>query len=102
MRPELDAYDILIHGLFASLGGIVRELKEPEDDKVPKKFIEFISGGFIGIFSGLVIYFICKQYSVGEYLTVALTGLAGYLGTPALDFIAKLVKGKVKTAIDNT
>lgn len=102
MKTELDLYDLIIHGLFASLGGIVRELKEPENDQVPKKLLEFVSGAFIGIFCGLVIYFICKQYAVGEYLTVAFTGLAGYLGTPVLDFIAKVAKGKVKTTIDNS
>jgi uncharacterized membrane protein len=101
MKTELDWYDLIIHGLFASLGGVVRELKEPENDQIPKKLLEFVSGGFIGIFCGLVIYFICRQYNVGEYLTVALTGLGGYLGTPALDFIAKIVKGKVKTTINN-
>jgi len=101
MKAAIDVYDLLIHGLFASLGGVVREMKEPEDGKEPKKLLEFVSGAFIGIFTGLVVYFLCKQYGVGEYLTVALTGLAGYMGTPALDFITRLVKGKVKAAVGN-
>lgn len=86
---NVSTLELLMHAVFAALGGIVRELKNPDKKQ---DLVRFIAGAFIGIFVGLVVYFICKQYNTGEYITVAMTGLGGYVGTPMLDFIAWMMK----------
>ena len=78
--------------MFAAMGGLVRELVNPKEHT----FFSFISGAFIGIFTGLVVYFGCKYYDVNEYLSISMTGLGGYIGAPLLDLLGKIFKGKVK------
>jgi len=96
MKAEIDTYDLLIHGIFAAMGGVVREIKSPDEDK---SFPTFVGGAMVGIFAGMVVYFICKEFNVGEYLTVALTGLAGYSGAPTLDVLTKLFTKLAKLKI---
>jgi hypothetical protein len=79
---------MLIHGLLAAIGGVVRELKNPETSRG----IDFFVGALIGVFCGVVVYFLCKNYGCSDYLTAAFTSLAGYIGTPILDMITKVVK----------
>jgi len=89
IENSVNIYDIALHAVFASIGGIVRELKQPEE---ARKLIHFFAGAFIGVFCGLIVYFLCKNYAVSDYLTASLTGLAGYIGTPVLDLITKIIK----------
>ena len=78
------------------MGGVVRELKDDE----AKGFLHFISGGIVGIFAGMVVYFICREFDCGEYITVSLTGLAGYSGAPTLDMLTKLFTKLAKLKIE--
>jgi hypothetical protein len=49
-----------LHGLLALVGGIAREL-----GRISQGFSwpRFISGAFISIFAGIVVYFLCQVYS---------------------------------------
>jgi hypothetical protein len=47
-----------------------------------------------------VVYFLCKEFKTGEYLTVALTGLAGYSGAPTLDVLTKIFTKLAKLKIE--
>ena len=91
MNEGIHVYQIVINGLMAFVGGIVRELtiKDPAECV---SLGRFIAGGVIGVFSGLVTFFVCKHFGIGEYLSVALTGLAGYMGAPFLDMLGMITK----------
>ena len=88
---------IAMHALFAALGGIVRELKQPEESR---KFLNFIGGALIGMFTGLIVYMICQHYDVGTYWAAAMTGLGGYAGTPLLDLLSKTLKKGVVVKLE--
>jgi len=97
MKAEINVYDILLHGIFAAMGGLVREIKSPDEGK---NFTQFVGGAMVGIFAGMVVYFLCKEFKTGEYLTVALTGLAGYSGAPTLDVLTKIFTKLAKLKIE--
>jgi len=77
-----------LHALFAVMGGLVRELSQ----EGTHSFVKFVAGGFIGMFCGTVVYYCAKEYGVGVNLPVAFVGLAGYIGTPTLDLLAKQLR----------
>jgi len=85
---NINVYDMLIHGTLAALGGIVKELKKHENPT----FVDFLIGACVGIFCGIVIFCLCRNYGAGDYLTAALTSLGGYIGTPVLDLISSIIK----------
>ena len=83
---------ILKHACLALMGGIVREIVNEGQHSL----IKFIAGGFVGVFCGLLAFFVCKHWNTGEYMTAVCTGLAGYTGTPLLDAAGKRLKGWLK------
>ena len=88
---KIDFVEITIHGLMAFIGGVVKIITESQD-KVKQSFATFFAGGVVGIFAGMVTYFICKHFEVSEYLTITFTGLAGYMGSPFLDLFSMVAK----------
>lgn len=73
---------------LALMGGLVRELVTEGQHSL----VKFIVGGFIGVFCGLIVYYICKHFGVEEHLTAALIGLGGYTGIPVLEIGSKKLK----------
>jgi uncharacterized membrane protein HdeD (DUF308 family) len=88
---KINLTEIVIHGLMAFIGGIVKTITESQEN-VKKSFTTFAAGGIIGIFAGMVTYFICKHFAIDEYLAVTFTGLAGYMGAPLLDLFSAVTK----------
>lgn len=88
-HSEIGILELAMHGIFASIGGFVRELKEPEHNK---RVTAYLGGAMIGMFTGIVVFFMCVHFNIGEYLTAALTGLGGYSGAPLLDSLSKSTK----------
>ena len=91
-------FPILIHAILAFFGGCVREI-----DAVDKKgfnVVTFISGAFVSTFGGIVTFFLCMNFEVSQWLTAALTALAGYIGTPIFDFFISVLKTKAKEMVD--
>jgi hypothetical protein len=88
---RIDVIEILIHGLISFVGGVVKIISEQNDIKL-QNMTRFIAGGCIGIFAGMIIYCICKELKVGEHISIAFTGLAGYMGTPILDVLSISMK----------
>jgi len=82
-----DIYTLTQHALFAVLGGLVRELTNESHHMV-----KFIAGGLIGMFTGLVAYFLLTEWAVGGRMTATLVGLAGYSGAPLLDLLSKILR----------
>ena len=73
---------LLLHGLFAMLGGIVRELLKKNPTM---RLLDFIIGGAVGMFAGLVVYFFGCEYHWSENLIAAMCGMAGFIGPKALE-----------------
>ena len=64
--------EFIINALLASFGGLVRRLAEMENKKNdPRKMSLFyyIVGCAISMFVGVVIYLLCKNFGVSQYLT---------------------------------
>jgi hypothetical protein len=97
-------YPIIVHAILAFLGGCSREISVI--GKKGFRIFHFVSGAFVSTFVGVVTYFLCMNYGMAPWLTAALTSLAGYIGTPVLDFLIYLIKSKmesyVKTDNDKT
>lgn len=79
---------IAMSAAFALLGGIVREATHSKTVNL----VQFFWGGVVGAFSGVVVYFLCQQYHLGDNMVAALTGLAGYAGAPLLNFMSTLAQ----------
>ena len=93
--------EFIINALLASFGGLVRRLAEMENKKSdPRKMSLFyyIVGCAISMFVGVVIYLLCKNFGVSQYLTAGLTSLGGYMGVPILDLLSNIAVKKVKDA----
>jgi len=91
-------FPILIHAILAFFGGCVREI-----DVVEKKgfnILKFFSDAFISTFCGIVTFFLCMNFELSQWMTAALTALAGYTGTPLLDFFIVTIKKKAQTIVD--
>lgn len=81
-------------GVLGAIGGLVRELKIGG----PYRFVKFVAGAFIAAFCATVVHYIClwkapqpMTASYSAFMTAA-GGVAGYIGTPLLDFIASRVR----------
>ncbi len=90
--PDTNAFTVAIAAFFAMIGGLVRELAGEGQHTLKK----FIGGALVGIFCGLVVFCFCRHFGWEGWLTGALTGLGGYMGTPLLDLISAVIKKRIK------
>lgn len=89
--------EILINITLASFGGLVKRLTELEKNPTMKITLEsYMARAFISMFVGIIVYFICKNFDVSQFLTAGLTALGGYMGTPLLDLFSEIAKKRVK------
>lgn len=104
LMNELNYIELLINMLLASLGGLVKRISDMEKHpNITVKISYYLAGAFISMFAGIVIFLLCKNWMVPQYLTAGLTALAGYMGTPILDLLSKCATKtiKEKAGIDN-
>jgi LydA holin phage, holin superfamily III len=73
---------VILHGLFAMMGGVVRELLKKNPTM---RILDFITGGAVGMFAGMVIYFVGCEYQWTESWMAAMCGMAGFVGPRALE-----------------
>jgi len=88
--------ELLINILLASFGGVVKKLVDYE--KNPRRKIGiglYVSSAIMSLFVGIIVYFVCKNYNVPMFLTMALTAIAGFVGTPAIYMIMSLISKKL-------
>ena len=91
--------ELLLNTVLASFGGLVRRLSEMENvsnDPRKNSLSYYIIGSFISMFVGIVIYFLCKNFEISQYLTAGLTSLGGYMGVPILELLSKIVTSKIQ------
>ena len=97
MPKEFNIIELFLNIALASFGGIVKRLSDLEKnpDKMPS-LAYYITGAFISLFVGIVVFFICKHFNVPQFLTAGLTALSGYLGTPVLDWLGDVAKKRLE------
>ena len=88
---KISIFSLAIHGLVAFMSGVVKTITEGQE-LVLKSFTRFLAGGLVGVFAGMVTYFVCRHFEISEHLTVAFTGLAGYMGVPLLELFSFILK----------
>ena len=98
---KFNILEFIINTVLASFGGLVRRLAEMEnkrDDPRRNSLTYYIVGSCISMFVGIVIFLICKNFNLSQYLTAGLTSLGGYMGVPILDLLSNIAVKKVKDA----
>ena len=93
---HIDYMEVILNIALASLGGLVKRLSESEKQSGQKMTLAYyLVGSFISMFVGIVVYFLCKNFEVSQFLTAGVTALSGYMGTPVLDILSNLAKKKI-------
>jgi hypothetical protein len=70
---------------IAVAGGAVSFYRKMKEGKVRAfNVTEFVGEIFTSAFVGLVTFWICKAYGVGEYLTAAAVAITGHMGARAI------------------
>ncbi len=86
---QINTIEVLINMILASFGGLVRRMAEMEKNPKKKPPISYyIVGSAISMFVGVVVYILCKNFGVSQFLTAGITALAGYMGSPVLDMLS--------------
>ena len=83
---------VMLHGLFAMMGGVARELLKK---KPTLKVIDFVIGGMTAMFTGLVVYFVGREYNWSDNWTAAMCGMAGFLGPRVLEELLPMFRKSV-------
>lgn len=82
---------------IAAAGGAVSFYQKVKSGKARAfNVAEFIGEIFTSAFVGLVTYWICKSYGVGEYLTAAAVAITGHMGSRAIFVAEQWIEKKVK------
>ena len=96
---QINYIEVLINIILASFGGLVKRIADREkspDRKV--SFSYYVAGSLISTFVGIVVYMLCKNFDVPQFLTAGLTALAGFMGSPVLDLLYDLAKKRIEKA----
>jgi len=94
---DINYIEILINLTLASFGGLVKRLSDLEKHPERKAtFAYYVTGSGISMFVGIVVYFLCKNFDVSQFLTAGLTALSGYMGTPVLDLLSSIAKKRLE------
>lgn len=97
---QINYIEVMLNIILASLGGLVKRMSDIEkqsDKKVTLSY--YFIGSFISMFVGIVVYFICKNFEVSQFLTAGLTALSGYVGSPVLDLLSDFMKKGLENKI---
>ena len=70
---------------IATLGGVVSFIRKYRDGTVRAfNIIELFGEVVVSIFVGLVTYWLCRAYSIGEWETAAAIAVSSHMGTRAV------------------
>jgi len=93
--------ELLVNATLAACGGLVRRLAEKE--KYPKRHIGatmFITSAVVSLFVGVVFYMACKENGVSAYLTMMITAMMGFFGTPAISWLFTRIAKETSEVMD--
>ncbi len=98
---QMNYIEVLINIVLASFGGLVKRMADHERNPVRRvSFSYFVVGSSISMFVGIVVYFLCKNFDISQFLTISLTALSGYMGTPVLDLLSKTAKKQIEKKLN--
>lgn len=94
---KIDWYELIICILLASFGGIVKRLVDQEKNPEEKIILRYyISSAIISLFVGIVVYIFSKNFKVSSLMTMGVTSIAGFIGTPIIYSIANFSFKQIK------
>ena len=88
-EQPIDKIQIIIHGILAAIGGVVRVLAENKKYSI----YYYLSQAVISSFSGVIIGLLLREFMNSEYLTMAFSGVAGYSSSGILYLLSEKLKG---------
>jgi hypothetical protein len=89
---EISLITYLLIAGWAMLGGLANYLNRIKIAGFTRHWlIELISDLVYSAFSGLITYFICNAYEVGEMETIVLVGMSGHMGARFIWALDRLI-----------
>jgi hypothetical protein len=96
-HDETDLVAILVHGVLALFGSVMRDLNDlvtppKSKSKQLKKKQVFIYNGLVGAFVGITGFFLFKSMGCSFYLTAFLSSLSGWIGGSLMNFFQDILQ----------
>ena len=91
-NQPIDKIQVIIHGILAAIGGVVRVLAENKKYSI----WYYLSQAVISSFSGVIVGLLLKEFMASEYLTMAFAGVAGYAGSGILHILSVKLQNYLK------
>ena len=91
-NQPIDKTQIIIHGILAAIGGIVRVLAENKKYSV----WYYLSQTVISSFSGVIVGLLLKEFMNSEYLIMSFSGMAGYSSSGILHILSVKLQNYLK------
>ena len=86
--------------LLSLWGGISSNIRKMKDGTLPRfSFSELIGDVVISGFIGLLTFFICEYYAVGQMLTAVFIGISAHMGTRAIYAMEMAISKRLKIEI---
>lgn len=80
--------------VLAILAGIARYLLAIQGEPQMFSWRDFIGHTLASAVAGVVTFLFCAEFDLSPPLTGALVGIAGHMGTQALDALREFVRGR--------
>jgi len=75
---------------LAWFGGVVNYIRKMRAGEIGRfNFTEFVGDMFTSSFSGVIAFLICHGAGFNEWLTAAIIGMSGHMGSRAIFFFEK-------------
>lgn len=82
---------------IAAAGGVVSFYQKVKAGRSrPFNFAELIGEMLVSAFVGLITYWLCKAYGVGEYWTAAGVAISGHMGARLLFIVEQIIEKRAK------
>lgn len=82
---------------LAIMGGIVSyHQKVRRRGSAQYSIAEFVGELVTAAFAGVLTFYLCQAYGMGQLLTAALVGVSGHMGSRTLAILERMLKDKIK------
>ena len=90
--PPKDSWFFLA---FALWGGIANYVGTVRKGHRTFSALELIGELVVSGFSGTLVYALCEHYEMSEWLTIAMVGMGGHLGSRTVFILEKHIKARL-------